>query len=88
MRPRADKVLHERRKKTRHKSIQTGESDRVTLLNVPGVDGKVQAKVLDTNESGLGGRDGLRARTRYAPWSWCKDSSGSDGAESKVPAPA
>ena len=46
--------VSERRKKTRQKSIRTGESNRVTLSNVPGVDGKVQAKVLDTNESGLG----------------------------------
>jgi hypothetical protein len=46
--------VSERRKKTRQKSIRTGESDRVTLLNIPGVDGKVQAKVLDNNENGLG----------------------------------
>src|SRR5271170_2377723 len=46
--------VSERRKKTRQKSIRTGESGRVTLLNIPGVDGKVQAKVLDNNENGLG----------------------------------
>lgn len=46
--------VSERRKKTRNRSMRTGDSNRVTLSNVPGVDGKIQAKVLDTNENGLG----------------------------------
>lgn len=74
--------VSERRKKTRQKSIRTGESNRVTLLNVPGVDGKVQAKVLDTNESGLG----VETDCALAPDSVIvvQGLSDQNGAESKV----
>jgi DnaJ domain/PilZ domain len=46
--------VSERRKKTRQKSARAGESQTVTLLNVPGSDGEIQAKILDTSDSGLG----------------------------------
>jgi len=44
----------ERRRKTRHKAGQNGESHVVMLLNVPEAAGEVQATVLDSNDLGLG----------------------------------
>lgn len=47
--------VSERRRKTRQKPTRAGEALWVTLLNVPGSSaGEVPAKVLDSNEIGLG----------------------------------
>jgi hypothetical protein len=45
--------VSERRKKPRHKSGRSAEPAWV-LLDIPGIDAEVRAKVVDTNELGLG----------------------------------
>jgi hypothetical protein len=45
--------VSERRKKTRQKT-RSGESRWVTLLNVPGSDGEIAAKIVDSSDIGLG----------------------------------
>jgi hypothetical protein len=46
--------VSERRRKTRQKAAGNGDSHAVMLLNVPGATGDIKAKVLDTNDIGLG----------------------------------
>jgi hypothetical protein len=46
--------VSERRRKKRQKPAGNGDSHGVMLLNVPGAAGEIQAKVLDTNDIGLG----------------------------------
>jgi hypothetical protein len=46
--------VSERRRKTRQKAAENGQSRVVMLLNVPGAAGEIEAKVLDTADVGLG----------------------------------
>ncbi len=46
--------VSERRRKLRQKAGENGDSHVVKLLNVPGADGEIQAKVVDSNDVGLG----------------------------------
>ena len=46
--------VSERRKKLRQKAAGNGHSHAVTLLNVPGATGEINAKVLDAADIGLG----------------------------------
>ena len=46
--------VSERRRKTRQKAVEGRESRWVTLLDVPGSDGEIPAKIVDASEIGLG----------------------------------